>query len=400
MPKKHFILAFTGLVALALSVGPLLVKADPESEFAAKEKQLSQKASEVRNLGDEIQVLDESIDVKTKFIAELSVKVAKAKAELEAINQDLAGLQQQRLTYQKMLNSYVREDYIDQPPNEYELLASDKSLMENLITHTYLGSFQAFADQIVKKLAKVEDQVKAKQDQSLTKFQSLDRLEAQAESETSELAAIRSVKQQLLDQTQGQEALFRQQYEQARAALEATGAFARSARDRIGSRVWDDSGFYFNQLDSRWIDDKLGFSNSSTFGDYGCGLASLAMVFKYYGIGTNPPGLNEDLKRVRAFVDDLLNWRNVAAASGGRLALANSPYPLGRVDWGFIDQQLASGNPVIVYINRGSMSHYVVLLEKRNGAYIMHDPIEGPYLRFADYYRQDSIYQFITFRRA
>lgn len=402
--KQHkFLLGLlAGLLGLTLAVGPLVAQADPKEDFAATERQLAAKAAEVRTLADEVQLLDETIDAKTRYIADVSVRVAKARQELALINADLTSMQQQRQLAQQQLSRFVRADYMDKVPSDYELLVGDESLADGLARLTYNGSFQRLADRVVKKLSKVEKQIGQRQAEAQTRYAALDELESGAEREAAELSAIRAVKQQFFNQTQGQEDIFRQQYEQARAALEATGAFARSARDRIGSRVWDDSGFYFNQLDARWIDERLGFSSSSTLGDYGCGVADIAMVFKYYGIDTNPPKVNNSLKSVRAFVGDLLDWRNVAAASGGKLQLANNPYPVGRgnVDWRFIDAQLAAGNPVIVYIDRQSISHYVVLLEKRGASYIMHDPIEGPYLKFSDYYRTDAVYQYITFRRS
>ncbi|MEJ7660508.1 MAG: C39 family peptidase [Hymenobacter sp.] len=167
--------------------------------------------------------------------------------------------------------------------------------------------------------------------------------------------------------------------------------------------MWDESGGYFNQLDSRWIDEKLGFSDSSTIGDYGCGVAALAMVYKHYGLPTNPSLLNGDLKRTGALFGDLLEWPNTTAASGGRLASVGSAslFERGRADWNLINSQLDTGNPVIVYIDRpGQISHYVVLTARRGSGYLMHDPIEGPNLRFEDYYQTDWVYQTITYKRS
>ena len=140
-----------------------------------------------------------------------------------------------------------------------------------------------------------------------------------------------------------------------------------------GGRVWPETDNYFNQTDPRWASTKLGFSDSSTICNYGCGVTSIAMVFKRYGIDTDPIRLNADLRRVGAFWDDLLVWNNVGNASQGRLSVTKH---FGG-NWGDINAKLDAGTPVIVYIDRGS--------------------INGPGLRFSDYYSTDAVYEYVTF---
>lgn len=390
------------LVSLVLIAGslPALAQASTADEFAKRETDLATAAAQTQSLADQLKVLDDSAALKTATIADVSRKAAAARRELAGINTELTALQRKRVTAQRRLAGYARLDYMGFVPNEYSVIASDNSLTDNLAVTAYLGNYQATAAKSLTTLTQASDQIAAKRKIVLATYGRLDELDAESQQDSADLAAVRQAKQRLLAQTEGNENVFRAQFEALRKQLEETGAFARSARDRIKSRVWDDSGYYFNQLDSRWIDGRLGFSQSSTIGDYGCGLASLAMVYKYYGIQTDPTDLNTKLKNTGAFVDDLLDWRNAPAASGGALTLVNSPYPVGQVDWNLINSQLDSGNPVIVYLRRlGQQSHYVVLTRRSGTGYLMHDPIEGPFLRFGDHYRTDQVYQFVTFRR-
>src|SRR5690242_18898603 len=49
----------------------------------------------------------------------------------------------------------------------------------------------------------------------------------------------------------------------------------------------------FQQQDPQWEDDPLGgVIDNGTVGDAGCAVASVAMIFKSYGINTNPQELN------------------------------------------------------------------------------------------------------------
>lgn len=391
------------LLGCSLVFLPLAAQADPSQDFAERERQLVKKAGEVRTLADELRVLDASLDTKTAYITALTKEVGQVRSELTGVNKELAARQADRRAIEAMLAKFVTADYTAARVDAYTIIASERSLSENLANQSYVGSIQDFADELADQLTTVEKQIAARQREAQMRYARLADAERDTARETAELAAVRARKQTLLAETQGREDFYRQQYEASREQLKKMGIFARSARQRIASRVWDDSGGYYNQLDSRWIDAKLGYSDTSTLGDYGCGVAALAMVFRRYGLTLTPPQLNAELKRVRAFSDDLLDWRAVSAASGGRLVLANSPYPLGRdkVDWALIDAQLAANNPVIVYIDRASeINHYVVLTAKRGDAYLMHDPIEGPNLRFNDYYRRDAVFQFISFRPA
>jgi hypothetical protein len=133
------------------------------------------------------------------------------------------------------------------------------------------------------------------------------------------------------------------------------------------STIW-----YYSQNDSRWKSDSIGVSNS-TINDYGCALTSVAMVFRYHGIDITP----KVLARQPIFVRDLISWPtqwrflnldyNSFHKSGG----------LEQSDWDRIDQEIAAGNPVIVFINALGRSggHYVVIHSKDARGYVVHDPV-------------------------
>src|SRR5947209_1044495 len=60
----------------------------------------------------------------------------------------------------------------------------------------------------------------------------------------------------------------------------------------------------FRQGDERWSDDPLGgVEDNGTIGGAGCAVASAAMVFKSYGIETDPQQLNWFLTAVGGFPD-------------------------------------------------------------------------------------------------
>lgn len=384
-------------IALIAAVGPVLVGAGPLEDYTKTQQQLADQAGQVKTLSDEMRVLDQTITIKSEYLNQITAEADKVRGELAGVNRELGDMQRKRLSAQDKLNRLVRTDYLDGPASAYYVLASADSLSTMTAASSYIGIFQEKTDGLVGQLVRLERHQGERQRDVTARVQRLDQLEDEAQRESHELAAVRNSKQQLLESTQGQEDAYRRQYEEAREQLVKLGIFGSSGCDRVGAREWPETGGYFNQCDPRWSEATLGYSDSSTLGDFGCGVVSLAMVYEQYGIDTDPLRLNEDLKRVGSFVGDLMQWRNSAGASGGRLALANNPY--GGVDWGHIDRQLDSGNPVIVYVDRGSINHYVVLLRQSGTGYIMHDPIEGPNQRFSDHYSIGAVHQYITFRR-
>lgn len=385
------------VIALIAAAGPVFVNADPLEDYAKTQQQLADQAAQVKTLSDELRLLDQTAAAKAEYLKQITAEADKVRAELAGVNQELGDMQRKRQSAQTKLNQLVRTDYLDGQASAYYVLASADSLSTMTAASSYIGIFQERTDGLVGQLDGIERRQEERQHDVTARVQRLDQLEEEAQREAGELAAVRDSKQRLLESTQGQEDLYRQQYEAARAQLVKLGIFGSSGCDRVGAREWPETGGYFNQCDPRWSEAKLGYSDESTLGDFGCGVASLAMVYEQYGIDTDPLRLNEDLKRVGSFVGDLMQWRNSAGASGGRLALANSPY--GGVDWNHINQQLDAGNPVIVYVDRGSINHYVVLLRRSGTGYIMHDPIEGPNQRFSDHYSTSAVHQYITYRR-
>ncbi len=401
-PKYSTVILATCLAGFLVGL-PAVSQADPRDQLLETERKLAEKSSGVRTLADELAVLEATAQAKATYLAQLEAERTQTRRDLAKLNGELERAQRDRQSAERNLTRYVAADYVEGSPNAYFVLASAKSLAESVSLQTYLGQLQSAADDVADQMRVDEAGIAKRQERAQKSYVRLDELEESTSKETGELVAVRLAKQRLLGETAGQEDAFRKKFEAAREQLKKTGQYARSARERLGSRVWDESGGYFNQLDSRWIDEKLGFSDSSTIGDYGCGVAALAMVYKHYGLQTNPSLLNGDLKRTGALFDDLLEWPNTTAASGGRLTLVGSTslFERGRADWNLINSQLDTGNPVIVYIDRpGKISHYVVLTARRGSGYLMHDPIEGPNLRFEDYYQTDWVYQTITYRRS
>ena len=127
---------------------------------------------------------------------------------------------------------------------------------------------------------------------------------------------------------------------------------------------------YF-QGDDRWAGDMLGASND-TLGATGCAVASVAMVFKYYGIDTDPQRLNWFLDAADGYEGQgWLRWEKAAEIAPDKVKHVYEDLP----SYYLIDRNLLRGNPVIVRLHfKNGVTHFVVIAGKQGWDYLIRDP--------------------------
>ena len=132
----------------------------------------------------------------------------------------------------------------------------------------------------------------------------------------------------------------------------------------------------FRQGDEKWSDDPLGgVLENGTLGSAGCAVAAAAMVFKSYGIETDPQQLNWFLTDTDGYTENgWLYWDRAAWWAPERVRHVYEDLP----SYDLIDSNLARGNPVIVRIRFGSgATHFVVIAGKDGFDYLVRDPGAG-----------------------
>jgi hypothetical protein len=132
----------------------------------------------------------------------------------------------------------------------------------------------------------------------------------------------------------------------------------------------------FRQSDEKWRDDALGgIADNGTLGGEGCAVAAAAMVFKFYGIKTDPQQLNWFLTSVNGYTDrGWIYWDRAAWFAPDRIRHAYEDL----ASYQLIDSNLARGNPVIVRVRLpGGVTHFVVIAGKDGFDYLVRDPGAG-----------------------
>ena len=132
----------------------------------------------------------------------------------------------------------------------------------------------------------------------------------------------------------------------------------------------------FRQFDEKWRDDPLGgVEENGTLGGEGCAVAAAAMVFKFYGVETDPQQLNwflPSVERIHRERLDLLGSRGVVRARPRPARVRGLP------SYQLIDSNLARGNPVIVRVRLpNGITHFVVIAGKDGFDYLVRDPGAG-----------------------
>jgi hypothetical protein len=132
----------------------------------------------------------------------------------------------------------------------------------------------------------------------------------------------------------------------------------------------------FKQSDEKWRDDPLsGVPDNGTLGGQGCAVAAAAMVFKFYGIDTDPQQLNWFLTSTGGYTErGWIYWDRAAWFAPNRVRHIYEDLP----SYQLIDSNLARGNPVIVRVRLSNgVTHFVVVAGKDGFDYLVRDPGAG-----------------------
>jgi hypothetical protein len=219
------------------------------------------------------------------------------------------------------------------------------------------------------------------------KKKKIETLKAQLEDYNKQLDIDKETKQKLLAVTKNDEARYQKLLAEARAQISSFKSFAsfQGGASILPPQPSPD-GWFYNQRDSRWGNNRIGSSSESVW-EVGCLLTSVAMVKKKHGENVTPADVAANSSYFfsnTAYM--LIPW------AGGQFTSSWGSY--GSIQAG-IDSKLSSGEPVIVGVRAGPFgTHFIVLKSGANGNYVMNDPWHGPDLNFGDYYSTSQIFQY------
>ena len=131
--------------------------------------------------------------------------------------------------------------------------------------------------------------------------------------------------------------------------------------------------------DQIWSKDRLGTCYPETIGSHGCAVTSIAMVFRYYGVNTDPRDMNNWLKANGGYSSGcLVNWPRAADHSDGRVQWVEKvDYTNVPADLNKIKSEIDKGYPVIAEVRLSGYQHFVVITGYSGSIFYINDPWYG-----------------------
>jgi peptidoglycan hydrolase CwlO-like protein len=355
---------------------------------------LEQKAESYRQMielnQNKAQTLGNQIKLMEGQISSLESDITTIQQKIDATEQDIGTLSSQIETKQKdiaaqkiVLGQLLQAYYENDQDTLTEMLLKNSSFSEFMNQSEYISQTGTKVDSVLTSISDAKDQLDSAKKNLEARNEQQKEQRGNISQKKMALDGEQASKQQLLADTNGQEQKYQELLErveqqkqdllgdidelsqQKSSDLAAVEANIKKPKSGLASTSW-----YFNQRDSRWGDQGIGYSNT-LMKSYGCAVTAVAMVFNYHGANINPG----TLAKQPIFSHDLIVWPK--SWQGINLVSSNAH---GNIDWDVIDTELKNKNPVIVFVRstkRGA-GHYVVIHDKdKNGDYVVHDPYWG-----------------------
>lgn len=337
-----------------------------------------------QSLENEIELFDAQIAQLELEIKALQIQIEEKNLEIEKLLEEIEKKEEEIEQQKKILKNLIREIHSYDNETTFEILLKSEEISDFFNKTEYVSSFSETMKEELDAFKSAKEELetnKSKEEEAKKEFETLS---TEAQKKRDNLAAEKESKEELLDATQGSEYQYQNMLSNVRAQRKTilgdiNNLMAQKQKEisRIAAQAnrpiqMASTSWYYSQNDPRWKDDFIGVSNS-TINDYGCAISSVAMVFKYHGIDIDP----KTLARQPIFVRDLISWPTSWRFLDLKLNSYHKSGGLGAADWQRIDQEIAAGNPVIVFIKAlgRNAGHYVVIHSKDSRGYVVHDPV-------------------------
>jgi len=333
------------------------------------QNQIKLMESQISSLESDITTIQQKIDATAQDIESFSAQIDTKQKDIEA----------QKIVLGQLLQAYYENDQ----DTLTEMLLKNSSFSEFMNQSEYISQTGSKVDSVLASISDAKDQLESAKKNLEAKNEQQKEQRGNISQKKLALDGEQASKQQLLADTNGQEQKYQdllqrveeqkqellgdidQLSQQKSSDLAAVEANIQKPKSGLASTSW-----YFNQRDSRWGDQGIGYSNT-LMKSYGCAVTALAMVLDYHGVNIDPGILAEQ----PIFSHDLIVWPQ--SWKGVNLVSSTGH---GNIDWNVIDTEIKNKNPVIVFVKatkRGA-GHYVVIHDKdKDGNYVVHDPYWG-----------------------
>lgn len=386
----------TVITCLLLIQNPTLVRAEVCDEYQCKldeqseddylkcnaDKQsclkgvIAEAQSKANTLKNTISVINGQVQIQQLQINQTLAEIQQLEKEITELSTRIDGLEISLDRMTNLLVERVNANYKRGSDDPILLMMAADSLGDFMAELKYLRIAQKHISEVMTKAENQRltyDQQKSLKEEKQTE---IEQKRITLQQQQNQLATQKQEQQQLLSVTQNDESKFQKLLTQAQAEVASLKNYAQSKGGGTVSAQNSPDGWYFSQRDERWANNRISSSNENIM-EVGCLISSTAMIKKKFGEDVNPASIAANSSYFFANTAYMLKpW----PAPGG----------FHYVDVGFsqdkLDQELEK-NPIILKLRAGPYgTHFIVIKEKKDGGYVMHDPWEGYDKKFSDYY--------------
>ena len=339
--------------------------------------------SEANTLQSAINIINGQIRVQSLKVQQTVAEINSLEKEITELSERIEGLGISLNRLSEILIKRIRESYKQSRlPYKNNIFASE-SFNDFVSQYRYMNLAQDQTLDLMKRTELQRLTYNQQKELKETKQQEVEKKRQELQSQKNILDFQKASKDELLKQTKSSESIYQQKLAEATAELNSLKAFSSSKSGSVLSEQNSPDGWFFSQRDQRWANYMIGSSNMSIM-EVGCLISSTAMIKKKFGENINPMIIASSSNYF--FSNTAYMLRPWPTPSGYY-------YQYNTYSQSTLDSRL-NENPVIVKLSAGPYgSHFIVIKEKRDGQYIMHDPWEGYDKKFSDFYSLSQIQQ-------
>lgn len=339
--------------------------------------------SEANTLQSAINIINGQIRVQSLKVQQTVAEINSLEKEITELSERIEGLGISLNRLSEILIKRIRQSYKQSRlPYKNNIFAS-QSFNDFISQYRYVNLAQDQTLDLMKKTELQRLTYNQQKELKETKQQEIEKKRQELQSQKNILDSQKASKDELLKQTKSSEAVYQQRLAEATAELNSLKAFSSSKSGSVLSEQNSPDGWFFSQRDQRWANYMIGGSNMSIM-EVGCLISSTAMIKKKFGENVNPMIIASSSNYF--FSNTAYMLRPWPTPSGYHYQY----YPYSQST---LDSRL-NENPVIVKLSAGPYgSHFIVIKEKKEGQYIMHDPWEGYDKKFNEFYSLAQIQQ-------
>ncbi|NTU46172.1 hypothetical protein HGA88_00950 [Candidatus Roizmanbacteria bacterium] len=390
MKRFYIAIAWLFLWGIILSFSPLNAEdaSSSASSDAARQKvlELERKVNDLKEqnttLSSQISFMDTQMSLTELKIQQTEATIVNIQKEIEILGTRIEGLDSSLNSLSEQLLQRVVEGYKNKSLSVFDIIFDSINANEFLAKLKYLRTAQENNQKILLQVQETklnfEEQKKLREDKKIQ----LDKLTITLNDQKNTLESQKKAKESLLSITRNSEVVYQNLLEKARRELQGFSSFTQSQGGGLRSFGGGSNGWYYSQRDPSWGNYHIGSSNYLVW-KAGCALTSVAMVCKSYGQNISPADMALDYSK---FINGDLMDNQFSCAGKGSSILWN-------VGMDTVKQYVNKNIPVILRLVAPSVSglHFIVAWKWDGNDFIIHDPYNGPDLKFTSLYNWSQV---------